>query len=195
MSEKTFGAWLLEQTERTDTVGALSRAWKQLKDAGGHGRITRAKSIRELLSGRLGEDWERLNGDQVIMDAENEWSRPETGLQLTEQGEQAAEALGPYATQQRSGVEALAAYAAASLPEPSRYAVLVVNGLEMYLEAGKRYVLSVPVLSEEEPDAPAQTLRDDGSLDWASLYGQADHTVPEGDDLVSLGLLTREEES
>jgi hypothetical protein len=233
MAEKTFGAWLLEQTERGDTTGTLARAWKQLRDARGHGRVTRAKSIGELLSGQLGEDWERLQGEQAMQLAESEWKGAEPSgevdwaqrdaehhanvagqYQLTEQGAQAAEVLAPYQTlnygvQARAADEQYAQYAwdpAADGPGEAlpRYAVLVVNGLEVSLEAGKRYVLNMgmPEIREEvavQPDAaefsPTLALHADGSLDWASLWGQADHTVPEGDDLVSLGLLTREEES
>jgi hypothetical protein len=201
MSEKTFGAWLLDQKDRTDAIGALSRAWKQLRDAGGHGRITRAKSIRELLSARLGEDWERLGGDQVIMDAENEWARGEA-----DPAPDGYQTIG-YMVQDRAAGETLAQYAqsadntgtlAMDQEQVTRYAVLVVEGVELLLEAGKRYVLApcVPMISEDEPDAqapPVPAMRPDGSMDWASLYGAADHTVPEGDDLVSLGLLTRED--
>jgi hypothetical protein len=195
MSEKTFGSWLLEQTERGDTTGTLARAWKQLRDARGHGRVTRAKSIGELLSGQLGEDWERLQGEQAMQLAEAEWKGDATDTALV---------MARAATDSghRTPLEDVQAEFGTYGPDDSaRYAVLVVNGIEVLLEAGKRYVLRMgmpEVVEEEQPPAdfdPAAVLQPDGSLDWASLYGQADHTVPQDDDLVSLGLLTREEES
>lgn len=188
MADKTFGAWLLEQTERQDTTGTLARAWKALREANGHTRVRTAKGIRELMMGALGDDWTALRGDKTFAEAEREWKGGETGpYQLTEQGAQAAAALAPYAGPPLSESEPGNQPFAPDL-DLAQHVILVIEGVELLLEAGKRYLLKpgLPVIRED--DGPAQaavqegdaTVRPDGGIDWAALYEMADHTVPEG---------------
>jgi len=191
MADKTFGAWLLGQTERQDTTGTLARAWKALREANGHTRVRTAKGIRELMMGALGDDWAALRGDETFAEAEREWKGGETGsYRLTEQGAQAAAALAPYAGRQISESEH-GSQPPAPGSEITQHAVLVIEGVELLLEAGKRYLLKpgLPVIREDDgpvhaPDTAEAVLdaavRPDGGIDWAALYEMADHTVPEG---------------
>lgn len=190
--DQTFGAWLLDkrQQERQDTTGTLARAWAALREARGYNRHTRVKSIRELMSASLGEDWQALHGDESIAAAEAEWRR--AGREPVDGAQQLP----------IPGAEYEARYAA-----PAPMAVLVVDGHTYELTPGRRYTLAWnPVLREIAPDgdeadgdAPAvqtthfeqeyaQALASglDGRIDMAALYELADHNLPEHFDLASL---------
>lgn len=210
---RKFGTWLLDQSERQDTTGTLARAWQHLRDANGHVRQTSAKAIGELMKGALGEDWDRLRGDESMAEAVKEWERrneapfavpadPEPYYTAEPDGQtRAFEISGPGGSIELHGQ-----------PQESHIvqpAVLVVNGAELLLEPGKRYVLSmgVPNIVEDVDlmDAALVTARaaadsgnrtplsevraefgmpdEGGHLDWAALWGMADHTVPNGTDL------------
>ncbi len=168
-SEKTFGAWLLEQRERQDTTGTLARAWGQLRDARGYNRHTRVKSIRELLSASLGEDWQALHGDESIDAAEAEWKLGSEAVP----GE-------PVNGSEQLPIPLLAA----------PMAVLKVDEITYELTPGRHYVLVLqPVLREAPDEAPEQSItltgephltvltRPDGGYDWSALYGLADHSA------------------
>jgi hypothetical protein len=182
-TEKTFGAWLLEQQQRQDTMGALARAWKQMKEVRGLNRITRAKSIRELMSSSLGEDWLELRGDEAMDAAEAEWKAadeqqlPIPGVMMANYMEQARNVAGE---------------AVFEVPPP---AVLVFGEHTYQLTPGRRYTLVLqPVLREAvageisaqaggieladgyEPNLTVWA-RPDGGYDWAALYGMADRSA------------------
>lgn len=198
---RKFGTWLLDQSERQDTTGTLARAWQHLRDANGHVRQTSAKAIGELMKGALGEDWDRLRGDESLAEAVKEWERrnttPGSGEQLAIESGGAVTAVAPFSPEQQ----------AAMAPKPVP-AVLVLNGAEILLEPGHRYELrlrDVTLATEDMADAALVTVRaatdsgnrtplsevraefgmpdEAGHLDWAALWGMADHTVPNGTDL------------
>lgn len=191
---RKFGTWLLDQSERQDTTGTLARAWQHLRDANGHVRQTSAKAIGELMKGALGEDWDRLRGDESMAEAVKEWERRNAP------GEQQVSAPAPAAVP--------------SDPEPyytatAEPAVLVLNGVEHLLEPGHRYELRLRDVTQAEQtedradlalvgaraatDSGNRTPLSDvraqydvpetanGRTDWAALWGMADHTVPQSD--------------
>lgn len=175
MSEQTFGAWLLEQRERQDTTGTLARAWGQLRDARGYNRHTRVKSIRELLSASLGEDWQALHGDESIDAAETEWKAGSTAVA----GE-------PVNGQQQLPIP--------GAPAPAPMAVITVDGHRYELTPGKHYVLVLQPVLREAPDEAAEQsttftgephltvlTRPDGGYDWSALYGLADHSAEQAE--------------
>jgi hypothetical protein len=185
--EQTFGAWLLEQRERDDTTGTLARAWGQLRDARGYNRHTRAKSIRELMSSSLGEDWTGLHGDEAIDAAEAEWRQ---GTTLQPDPQPVRSYLGTEAQQM-------------PIPDaPAPMAVLTIDGRRYELTPGRHYVLTLSPVLREAPDEgeqpgggitltgePTLTVwtRPDGGYDWGALYGVAERNLPDDFDLSSIG--------
>jgi len=189
--KKKFGPWLLEQAERQDAIGAMARAWKQLKETNNYGRVHTAKSIGQLLSARLGEDWQRLNGDEVISTAEKEWNASLEGAAetWTQEGQGTIFDLpgGAAPVQADAGyTEFIDKTVRAAAPQ---MAVLVVDGREYELTPGRRYVLDFghPVLRDVEgfeqtsaaEPAPVPVLLADGRLNWDALYRGADLAVVE----------------
>lgn len=230
MSDQTFGAWLMEQHERQDATGALSRAWTHLREARGYNRTHTAKSIGQLLSAQLGEDWQKLRGDESITAAEAEWKTGTTlerqgdhGMVLPPDGHQPQGIPEPWKTPAGgeqlqlpgmpsgyavTGPDLESMIAAVPVPAPAPpMAILVVDGYEYELTPGRRYVLDLRPVLRQDSDNPAparantathvdtdifapapQLIDDQGRLNFAVLYALADHTLPEGADLASLGL-------
>lgn len=203
MGNLKFGPWLLTQTERGDTTGALARAWRSLKDARGYNRHTTAKAIRELLSSSLGEDWQALRGDESMSAAEAEWKTSGSGQ--TTIPSSGSDQIEEYYLQGPGGsIEAgqtIPGTLIQSDPAPAP-AVLMFNGNRYELTPGRTYTLSLgPVLREGEPGAaPVQTknyavqeraaaemVLPDGHLNWAALYAAADHDLPDGVEIVDSG--------
>jgi len=209
--EKTFGAWLLEQQARQDTTGTLARAWYALKEARGYNRHTRAKSIRELMSSSLGEDWTGLHGDEAVDSAEAEWK-----ASGTEQVDYAVQAARDYNGAQQlpipnmGGSVQMINYMEQAQNTPAPMAVLVFDGHRYELTPGRQYELRInPVLRDAtgEDLSPTQAqldakpsgditltgepnltvlARPDGGYDWEALYALADRDLPEFFDLRSL---------
>jgi hypothetical protein len=194
MSEQTFGAWLLDQHERQDTTGNLARTWRQLKDANSY-KHSQAKSIRELLSAYMGENWEQLRGDEAVTAAETEWKNRAAPTGPAQSHEQ-LELPVPEQIAPSDSSELIAA-------EP---AVLVVDGREYELTPGRRYVLDVrPTLRPQADPEEARYFAEQHEIaddfrssspqrpsTWAELYAHADQSLPTDADLVSLGLTPEE---
>lgn len=215
-TEQTFGAWLLAQGDRSDTTGTLARAWKALKEARGY-KHNNVKSIREMLSAQYGEDWQRLDGEAAITSAEVEWKTGKPNPAQSGGSAQQEQPGGNPGTEPepvQTTIFDLPAAAAAlleptpPLPSTPQFAVLVVDGREFELTAGRRYVIDfgAPVVRDiegftqplrvgafqttqyAEQERAAAQMMTDGRLDWNALFGGADHNLPDGIDLVTLGL-------
>lgn len=217
MSDQTFGAWLLEQTGRQDTTGTLARAWKQLRDVRGYVRQHTVKTIGQLMSAQLGEDWQKLNGDAAIAAAEREWKSGATVERANSEqttifdlpagvvapGPFSLGAPAPDADDQLRipGYPGTGAPSVPTVSAPIQRAILVVDGTEFELTPGRRYTLSLgaPVLRDVS-DTPGmnqlhtalmevgEAAEAAGVYSWSTLYGRADRTVPDDADSVSLGL-------
>lgn len=208
-SNQTFGAWLLDQQERQDSIGSMARSWAVLKKARGY-KHSQEKSIRELLSAQLGDDWAQLQGDEVMnaavaewrgdFDAQpaqdnGEWVGGEQGTIFDLPGDAVAPPGAKYVGYTGGGITP-----DVTVPQvqPSGKVVLVINGMDVELPPG-RYTLAIVVQPTEIPaeafaDAVAEAvagayLTPDGRLNWSALYKLADLTVPDGVDLSTLGLV------
>lgn len=177
----TFGAWLLKQGERTDSIGSMSRSWRQLKEARGY-KHSQEKSVRELLSATFGEDWAQMQGDAVMDAAVAEWR----GDFDKPAADDAAPGQGtifdlPQAAQQYLGGEA-GEQPLAPVQRVGGPVILVINGADVELPPG-RYTLAIVVQpaevdAQEFADAVAEAFAS-GPLDWDALFRSADFTAPE----------------
>jgi len=148
-SDKTFGAWLLDQGARQDSIGSMSRAWKTLKEARGL-KHNKAESIREILSAQMGEIWAQMQGDQVFAAAEAEWQgddgRPQGAMDIP------MALAGPApAVSLPVAVEGEGMHTSGTLDyAPDGKVVLVINGSDITLPPG-RYELAIVLSVAPEP--------------------------------------------
>lgn len=197
MSEQTFGAWLLGQQERTDSIGSMARSWKQLKEARGY-KHSQEKSVRELLSSMFGEDWANMQGDEVMNAAVAEWrgdfEQPAGDAQGTifdlpggfAPADDTALRIPGYPGMDSSPI-------VPNLPDAVQITpgkvILVINGMDVELPPG-RYTLAIVVQpaeieAQEFADAVAEAVTSvyplsPAGVDWNALFRGADlSAVPE----------------